>query len=78
MGECNKLILPLSTVPLVEVIASVVMKQYQLLCPLSLCSLSERAGKRAPVNLIDCSNLPINDESLNGIQPLTPLARNSH
>lgn len=69
MGERNRLILPLSTVPLEEVIASVVMKRDRLLRPLNLCSPSERASE--PVNLIDGLNLPINDESLDCMRPLT-------
>ena len=77
MGECIRLILPLSAVPLEEVIASVVMKQYELLRPLSLRSLSEPASERLRVNLIDGLDLPINDESLDCIRPLTCELENS-
>ncbi len=47
VGECNELILSLSTVPLEEVTASVIMKRDQFLRPLNLRSLSELVSKRA-------------------------------
>ena len=78
MGECNRLILPPSTVSLEEVIASVVMKRDQSLRP-PRSALSVWAGERAsePVNLIDGLNLPITDETFECMQPFDLQAWNS-